>query len=441
MSILNDWNWFLDGWIVAIGVLCAVSCSLLGNFLVLRRMSLLGDAVTHAVLPGLAIAFLITGSRQNLPMFIGAVILGVLTAFFSEWIRRHGRVDEGASMGVVFTSLFALGLVIIVQAADRVHLDADCVLHGAIELTPLETMSLGFEKVPVAAVTLGGVLLANVLFVLLFFKELKIGSFDPALAATVGIPVGVMHYALMILVAVTSVASFECVGSILVVAMFVVPPATALLLTDRLPRMIWGSVFIAAGSAVLGHLGALIIPGWWGYHSTTTAGMMAVASGFLFALAMVFGPTHGILARFGRRQLLSLRILSDDVIALLFRMEERDGQSSADVETLRRILLADRLSLSAALWGLRLQGEIQGIGRITLTRRGRAVARGLVRSHRLLERYLVDEAGVSLERVHDQAERLEHFAGRELRDRLEQATDAASVDPHGRDIPPEDAPT
>ena len=111
---MANWSWELDGWIVAAGVLCALAASLLGNFLVLRRMSMLGDAITHAVLPGLAVAFFVSESRSSIPMFIGAVIVGVLTALFTEWIRRFGRVDEGASMGVVFTSLFALGLVMIV---------------------------------------------------------------------------------------------------------------------------------------------------------------------------------------------------------------------------------------------------------------------------------------------------------------------------------------
>ena len=138
MEALNDWTWALDGWITAVGILCAVSASLLGNYLVLRKMSLLGDAITHAILPGLAVAFFISDSRSSLPMFLGAVIVGVLTALFTEWIRGVGRVDEGASMGVVFTSLFALGLVLIVQAADHVDLDPGCVLYGSIEFTPLD---------------------------------------------------------------------------------------------------------------------------------------------------------------------------------------------------------------------------------------------------------------------------------------------------------------
>ena len=122
------WNWSLDGWIIVVGGLCAVASALLGNFLVLRKMSMLGDAVTHAVLPGIAVAFFVSHSRSSLPMFIGAVFVGILTALFTEWIRKFGKVDEGASMGVVFTSMFALGLVMLVQAADQVDLDPNCVL-------------------------------------------------------------------------------------------------------------------------------------------------------------------------------------------------------------------------------------------------------------------------------------------------------------------------
>ena len=182
----QQWSWELDGWIVAVAIMCAVACSLLGNFLVLRRMSMLGDAITHAVLPGLAIAFFISDSRSSWPMFVGAVIVGILTAFFTEWIRRVGKVDEGASMGVVFTSLFAVGLVLIVQAADHVDLDAGCVLYGAIEMTPLDLVDVMGFSAPRAFVVLTIVATLNLLFIMLFFKELKITSFDPALATTSG---------------------------------------------------------------------------------------------------------------------------------------------------------------------------------------------------------------------------------------------------------------
>lgn len=296
-------TWYaLDTWIVVIGVLAAGSCALVGNFLVLRKMSMMGDAISHAVLPGLAIAFLVTGARSSLFMFIGAAIVGVLTAVFTQWISKFGNVDRGASMGIVFTTLFAVGLLLIVQAADQVDLDPSCVLYGAIELTPLdvvwqpELFGVALE-VPRAALVLAGVTLLNLGFVLLFFKELRISSFDPELASTMGFNANLMHYLLMSLVAVTTVAAFEAVGSIIVIAMLIVPAAAAHLLTDRLGPMVLISFLVAALSAGLGHLSALVLPGWIGFESTSTAGMMAVMAGLLFSLALLLAPHHGVLAK------------------------------------------------------------------------------------------------------------------------------------------------
>ena len=295
--------WFsLDTWIVVIGALCAVACALPGCFLVLRKMSMMGDAISHAVLPGLAIAFLVTGSRSSIGMFVGAAVVGVLTAVFTQWISSWGNVDKGASMGIVFTSLFALGLLLIVQAADHVDLDPSCVLYGAIELTPLDTVgtiTIGSTvlEIPRAFVVLGVVALLNLLLILFFFKEFRISSFDPELADTVGIPSGFMHYLLMTMVAVTTVASFEAVGSIIVIAMLVVPAATAHLLTDRLGWMLFLSSIIGIVSAGLGHLMALTVPGWFGFKDTNTSGMMAVAVGLMFFAALVLSPRYGLLGK------------------------------------------------------------------------------------------------------------------------------------------------
>jgi manganese/zinc/iron transport system permease protein len=436
--LLANWNWALDGWIVAAGTLSAVAAALLGNFLVLRRMSLLGDAISHAVLPGLAAAFFLSGSRSSVPMFLGAVAVGVLTAFLTEWIRRAGKVDEGAAMGVVFTSLFALGLVLIVQAADHVDLDPSCVLYGSIELTPLDTVSLGGLMIPRAVVTLGTVAVINAVFVLAFFKELKLSSFDPVLATTSGFSAGLIHYLLMMLVAITAVASFESVGNILVVAMFVVPPATAYMLTDRLPWMIGLSVLLAASAAVIGHAGALTVPAWFGYQSTTTAGMMAVATGLGLVLAVAFAPRHGVVVKLIRQRLLSLRILSDDVLALLYRNGEGDGGEGTNLDRMHSVLLADRWSLRCALAALRLRKEIDRSNRLYgLTTRGWMRARGLVRAHRLWEQYLVSEGGFGTGQIHDKAERFEHFTDRKLRAELDRATGIPQVDPHGKPIPEE----
>ncbi len=432
------WNWGLDGWIVAAGMLAAVAAALLGNFLVLRRMSMLGDAISHAVLPGLAAAFFISGTRNSLPMFVGAVIVGVLTALLTEWIRRVGKVDEGASMGVVFTSLFALGLVLIVQGADQVDLDPGCVLYGAIELTPYDKVWVGSFELPRAVLTLGIVAAINAAFVLLFYKELKLSSFDPALATTSGMSSGLMHYLLMTLVAITAVASFESVGNILVVAMFVVPPASAYMLTDRLPVMIGLSVLMAAVAAVIGHISALTIPAWFGYQSTTTAGMMAVATGLIMLLAVGLSPRHGVLVRWGRQRLLSLSILADDVVALLYRREERQLPQVLTAIELSRELLAGPWATRWALTWLCRRGELErSADHVVLTDAGRDRARSLVRSHRLWEQYLSSQASVEETRLHGKAEQFEHFTDRQLREQLDREMHAPSHDPHGTAIPTE----
>lgn len=437
------WSWMLDGWIVLVGALAAVSACLLGNFLVLRKMSMLGDAITHAVLPGIAVAFLVSQSRSSVPMFIGAIVVGLLTAMFTEWIRGFGGVDEGASMGVVFTSLFALGLVILVQTADQVDLDPDCVLYGSIEMVPLDTVAVGGRQIPRAAIVLSVVTLINAAFVVAFFKELRLTSFDPSLADTMGFPAKWMHYALMVLVSVTAVACFESVGSILVVAMFIVPAASAYMLTERLWLMICISVLVAIASSVFGHLLAISVPLMFGFRSTNTAGMIAVASGLLFLVAASFGPRHGVLVKLARRQMLSLRILCDDIVATLFRSEETDhgtiDRSVPDAgPDLAARLFTSRWSLWIALRVLCRRGElVLDESGLVLTGAGRERAKRLIRSHRLWEQYLVDQAGRDTERIHSQAERFEHFTDRSLRDALARQTDGPELDPHGRPIPDE----
>lgn len=283
-----------DFHIILVGGLCAMACALPGTFLILRRMSMMGDAISHAVLPGLAIAFLISGSRANIWMFLGAAIAGVLTALFSQWITRFGKVERGAAMGIVFTTLFAIGLVLIRKAADHVDLDAGCVLYGALENTPLTLITL-FEtneylvQVPRAALVIGATLLFNIIVVALFFKEFTLASFDPGLAETQGFRPRLMHYLLMTMVAVTTVAAFEAVGSIIVIAMLIVPPSTAFLLTRRLPILIAVSLVVAILSAILGQASSHLLP-LVGLPETTSSGMIATTSGFLFLLAWFFGP-------------------------------------------------------------------------------------------------------------------------------------------------------
>ncbi len=442
---LEHWAWSIHGWAMGIGVLCAVACAIPGNFLVLRRMSMMGDAISHAVLPGLAVAFLLTGERTSLPMFAGAAAVGVLTAVFTEWVRGTGKVDEAASMGVVFTTLFAIGLVIIVWAADKVDLDAKCVLFGSPETAVankyrVDIFGLG---VPGVAVSLAVVLAMNLCFVIVLYKELKVTSFDPAMATSMGINSTLMHYGLMTVVAITAVASFEAVGNILVVAVLIVPPAAAYMLTDRLWVMIAVSMVIAAVAGVLGVLGALVLPAMAGYGSVSSAGMIAVAAGVLFTLAVLLGPRHGIISRVAHQARLSLRIAGEDVLAMLYRVEELAQRDAAAVlpdhlsEAMHMTTLRRRMLVGSLVRGgmVRRDG-----GRLSLTDPGRDRARDLVRSHRLWETYLHRYAALRPDHLHLSAERLEHATSGRLQAHLDARTNSPRTDPHGTAIPPPPAP-
>ncbi|MGQ7278034.1 metal ABC transporter permease [Brevibacillus thermoruber] len=277
-------------WIMLTGALVAASCGFLGCFLILRRMAMLGDAISHAILPGIVIAFLFSGSRETLPMLIGAAVVGLLTVFFVQLLHQSG-VKSDAAIGVTFTALFSVGVVLVSLYAQQVDLDLDCVLYGEIAYVPWDTWEWGgMDMGPRAVWAVGGVFLISLLVVGLFFKQFKLCSFDPAMAAAVGIPVLLFHYLLMTLVSLTTVASFESVGAILVVAMLVVPGATAYLLTDRLHVML----FISMGIGVLCSVFGYMIASWL---DSSIAGAMTAVSGVLFLLAFLFSPRHGVVAK------------------------------------------------------------------------------------------------------------------------------------------------
>ena len=280
------WTVF-DSWIVLIAILSALCCALPGNFLVLRRLSMLGDAISHAVLPGIALAFIFTQSRSSPVMFIGAVASGVVVAVLSRVIHRRGRIEEGAALGAVFSIMFALGLVFIVQGADAVDLDPSCVLYGALELAPLDSVDIAGFAVPRSLPRLLAMLAVNIIAIVLCYKELEISSFDPDFATNTGIRTSLLHYLFIALIATTTVAVFELVGSIIVIAMLVAPAATASLLTNRLRVMIAISAVVAVISAVMGYLAAILIPPLFGVTDTNAAGAVAAVAGFIFIVTLV----------------------------------------------------------------------------------------------------------------------------------------------------------
>jgi len=279
------------GTVMAMGFLVTAACGLIGNYLILRRMALMGDAVSHSVLPGLVIAFLATGSRGTGAMMLGALLAGVATTVIVETIHRKTRVKQDAAIGVTFTTLFAFGVVLVSLYSSQVDLDAECVLYGEIGL--MEPIA-GWAHWPAPLVRMLVVLGALAALILCFYKELLVSSFDAGLARSLGVNPVFVHYAIMVMLSVVVVSAFEAVGSILVVAMLILPGATASLLTERLPWVHGLSLVHALWSAVGGVHLALAL-------NCQIGPAMVVMGATGFVLAWVFSPTAGLLARWRRR--------------------------------------------------------------------------------------------------------------------------------------------
>lgn len=284
---------------IVIAILASVACALPGNFLLLRRQSLIGDAVSHVVLPGVVGAYLITGAMKTLPMLAGAAVAAVIAVILIEAIRRLGKIESGAAMGVVFTTLFAAGVLWLeLSHASNVHLDVEHVLYGNLEsLIWLDAESWRSLLDPAALALLPDqllrllyVLAIIIAFLALGWRALVLGTFDPDFAAGVGARPGLFNILLLIVVALAAVAAFEAVGAVIVVAMFICPPATARLMTNDLRLQIGLSVLIAGIAAISGYVLASWGPFRLGWpHSVSAAGMIALMGGIQLALAFVFG--------------------------------------------------------------------------------------------------------------------------------------------------------
>jgi len=276
------------GWMLLMAFLVTAACGLVGNYLILRRMALVGDAISHSVLPGLAVAFLISGKLTLPAMLAGALGAGLLTTFLIEFLHTRSRIKADAAIGITFCSLFAFGVVLINVFASKVHLDAECVLYGELSNLALADYSLGM---PAPVLVMGGVAVIVAVLIVLFYKELLITSFDALLAGSQGFAPGKMHLALMAALSIVIVAAFESVGAILVIAMLILPGATAQLLSTRLPVCLALSVLHAALSAVGGlHLSLIL--------GCPMAPAVVVAGTLLFGCAWLF---YLLRARAGRQ--------------------------------------------------------------------------------------------------------------------------------------------
>ena len=280
--------------IVLTGLLVGTASALVGTFLVLRKSSMLADAVSHSILLGIILVFLITKNQYSPFFILGAAAAGVLTVALTELLASSKRVKDDAAIGLVYPFLFAIAVLLINLYARDVHIDVDAVLLGEIGFVWIDTTRLFGVDVPNSLLTMGAVTLANLLFVTLFYKELKLSTFDPGLAAALGFSPVLVYYLLLFLTSVTAVTAFDAVGSVLLVAFVIVPPAAAYLLTDKLYKMLLFGVLIAVLSSVLGYASAV-------WLDVSIGGMMASYTGVFLVLAFLFGPRYGLFAQEFRR--------------------------------------------------------------------------------------------------------------------------------------------
>jgi ABC-type Mn2+/Zn2+ transport system permease subunit len=361
-------------------------------------------------------------------MLLGAVGSGLVTALVAETLRRRGGVGADAALGIAYTSMFALGVVLVKQRLQGAHFDVACVYEGSLLHAALDTVIFAGVELPRALVT-ALVALGVVLVVYgLLWKELKLCAFDSSLASTMGYSADAIHYLLMALVAVTAAVAIEAVGAILVVAMMITPAATAQLLSHRLATMTALSAAIAAATAI----GGYYLSVWF---DVSPAGAIASLAGVVYLAAAIGSPSGGVVAKLFDSFRLAQQVRRDDIVGLAYRHEEASGGQPLPASVVRAAL-GGGIATRWALMRLASRGRItRPAGAVLLTAEGRAAAQRLVRSHRLWESYLVERLGLSSDHVHEAADLVEHFVDPALEAELESTLADAARDPHGRSIP------
>ncbi len=315
--------------IIGTAVLVAANCASIGVFLVLRQMAMMSDAISHAVLLGIVIAIFAVGGREPIPVIVGGVLSGILTVSLVELLYRSGKLKQDSSIGIIFPFLFAIGVILVTQAGN-VHIDAQHVLYGSIEFAPFDLLYLDELNIGSKSLWVLGILaIANVSFIGILYKELKISTFDKSLALGVGLMPLLVHYLLMIMVATTAVVAFESVGAILVIAFFIVPASASYLLTERLSRMLVLSVSLGTVSAVIGYLFAIIA-------DVSISGSMATTAGIIFGLTWVFAPNRGLISRW--RRISKQRFEIDLGIVLTLIQNEHDADRQVSTSTISNSL-------------------------------------------------------------------------------------------------------
>ena len=393
-----------------------IMCGILGCFIVLRNMSLIGDALSHAILPGVVVGFLVAG-YSVLGFFTGSVIAGLLAAVMITWIQRNVTTQEDAAIGIVFTTMFAIGVMGIswLTQEEGVHLDLKDFLFGNI-------LGISDQDLWMTFLVMG----FTIICVIAYYRYFFITTFESVVAQTLGISVSTMHYFLMLLLSFAVVASLQSVGVILVVAMLITPASTAYLLTYKLKKMVVISAGVGLLSTTMGLVVAVVL-------ETTPGPAMTVMATLFYLSAVLFSPQKGLVSRYLRRKQKQRQILREDVLKQAVRLSENR------TPTVRSV--ADKLGLNlsqtlAILKKLEKSGDLKIDGKIIqLTDLGFTNGYKLVRAHRLWETYLVEKLGLNTDQIHEDAEKYEHILTEALVEEVARQLGNPDTDPHGSPIP------
>jgi ABC-type Mn2+/Zn2+ transport system permease subunit/Mn-dependent DtxR family transcriptional regulator len=407
-------------------VLLGVCCGLLGSFLVVRKMALVGDALSHAVLPGVAMGFLWNMNKDPWAIFIGATVAGILGAIAVHAIKQTTLLKEDTALGLVLAAFFAVGIVLLTmiqQLPQGNKSGIDKFLFG-------QAAAISQRDVVLMSIVTGLALLS----IFVFYKEFLVTSFDPGFARSAGFAVQAFHYALMLLLAFAVVIALQAVGVVLVSAMLITPAAAAYMLTDRMHRMLWLAALFGVFAGASGAFFSFLRP------NLPTGPFMVLGASSVFTVAFLFGPKHGVIVKWSMRRSRSRRIQRENTLKAIYHVLEArsfhgEGVTLNELAQRRRETIEQvRLEMDA----LRTHGfATMDDERQTayLTPDGWQRALSIVRNHRLWELYLTHAAQIAPDHVHEDAEKIEHVLGEDVVRELERKLDFARRDPHGRVIP------
>jgi len=414
-------------YVLAGTILLGVSAGALGCFAILRRRALVGDAVAHAILPGVCLAFIFAGGKDPFMLILGAFFFGLLSMVTMDFISRNSRIAPDASIGMVLSVFFGLGVVLLTFIQTT----------GYVDQSGLDDFLFGQAAAMVGddVLVFGGLSALILIVTIIVFKELKLVSFDPSFAQSIGYPVKRMEFLLALLMVLVITAGIQAVGVVLMASMLIIPAAAARYWTDSLRVMLLIAAGVGALSGVTGSFISYTAP------AMPTGPWMVVSAAFVFFLSFLLAPGRGEIARYFQKRKLSRRVACENILKTLYSMEEEDGKTDRvrPGKELRKRRHLTRSMMKKVLSSLLRRKLITYYGGTPdgylLTSAGRKEAKRLVRVHRLWEQYLSQHLQIAEDHVHEDAESMEHLITSEIEAQLRDSLGSPELDPHKSRIP------